>query len=118
MSTLLLAASDLMAGERVRSAATHLGIEVRAVAPARLLEALRADVPDILVCDLDQGREPMLADLETARAEDVLPRTVVGYYSHVDAALGDAARAAGCTPVRRGRFWSDLPSYLEPAPPA
>lgn len=109
----LLVGSDLMARERIRSAAAHLEMKARSAGVGELVAALRNEPVDVLVLDLDEGRGDVLDELATARAEGIAPSTVVGFYSHVDRDVGVAAEAAGCTPVRRGRFWSDLPDYLK-----
>jgi hypothetical protein len=111
--TVLLIGSDLMARERIRSAAAHQEMKSVAAAPADMIDALRAEVPDVLVLDLDEGREALLFDLESARASELTPDVVIGFYSHVDAELGRAAEEAGCRAVRRGRFWASLPDLLE-----
>lgn len=110
--TVLLIGSDLMARERIRSAAAHLGMKSVSAAPVDMIDALRSEAPDVLVLDLDEGRDALLADLETARADKLTPDVVIGFYSHVDAELGRAAEDAGCRAVRRGRFWASLPDLL------
>jgi len=110
--TVLLITSDLMARERVRSAAAQAALGVRYAAPGSLLDSLRSTAPDVLVVDLDSGGAPMLEEVAAARAEDLLPARVLGYFSHVDTALGEAAERAGVRAVRRGRFWSSLPELL------
>jgi hypothetical protein len=112
--SLLVAGGDLMARERIRSAAHNLGIEARFVAFGGLGDALSAEPADLLVIDLDGGRRDVLEEVERAGASGLLPARVVGYYSHVDSGLAAAAKSAGVTPVRRGRFWSDLPGALQP----
>jgi hypothetical protein len=101
-----------MARERVRSAAAHLQMKSVSAAPADLIDALRSETPDVLVLDLDEGRVALLGHLEEARADGLVPDVVIGFYSHVDAELGQAAEQAGCRAVRRGRFWSSLPDLL------
>jgi hypothetical protein len=68
----------------------------------------------LLILDLDRGREPALDELDSVAAGD-RPPTVVGFFSHVDAGLAIAARAAGCEPIPRGRFWTALPDLLRSA---
>lgn len=109
---LLLVTSDLMARERVRSAAVQNGMDVRYAAPGSVVDTLRSASPDVLVIDLDAGGAPILEEVTAARAEDLLPALILGYFSHVDTALGEAAERAGVTAVRRGRFWSSLPELL------
>ena len=110
--SLLFVGSDLMARERIRSAAANLGIDVRFAPVEGVIDALRAEPPGVLIVDLDEGRERVLAAVTTGRSEGVVPANVVGFYSHVDRDLGAAAEEAGCTAVRRGRFWADLPRWL------
>jgi hypothetical protein len=98
----LLVSSDLMARERVRSAAERLGMEVAFARPGPDVDV---EGFDVVVLDLDEAGAPVI-DSFGGRAG------VVGYFSHVDTALGERAKAAGIRAVRRGRFWSDLDSYL------
>jgi hypothetical protein len=109
---LLVVTSDLMARERVRSSASQSAMDVRYAAPGSVVETLRATAPDVLVIDLDAGGPPILGEVEAASAEGLLPERVLGYFSHVDTALGEAAERAGVKAVRRGRFWSSLPELL------
>lgn len=110
--TVLLISSDLMARERVRSSAAQADLVVRYAAPGSLLDSLRSSSPEVLVVDLDSGGAPVLEEVAAARAENLLPARVLGYFSHVDTALGEAAERAGVRAVRRGRFWSSLPGLL------
>ncbi|HZA40372.1 MAG TPA: hypothetical protein VFA00_07070 [Actinomycetota bacterium] len=109
---LLLVTGDLMARERVRAAAAQSAMGVRYAAPGSLVDSLRTAGPDVLVVDLDAGGAALLEEVTAARAEDLLPERVLGYFSHVDTALGEAAERVGVTAVRRGRFWSSLPELL------
>jgi hypothetical protein len=109
---IVVVGGDLMAHERIRSAAGPAHAEVDFVSFGGLAPALESGTPDTLIVDLDDGRAPVLREIEGARAAGTLPNRVLGYYSHVDTELGRAAEAAGVTPVRRGHFWSSLPSLL------
>jgi len=110
--TVLLVSGDLMARERVRSAAAHVSMAVRYAAPGVVVDTLRSDSVDVLVLDLDSGRTQVLQEVEAARTEGLLPRRVLGYFSHVDGDLGHQAERAGVTAVRRGRFWASLGDLL------
>lgn len=110
--TVLLAGGDLMGRGRFEAAAGAAGLEVHHCRVGGLAAALQEVRPDVLVLDLDAGRGPLLDELVSARDAGLAPAAVVGYYSHVDVALGRAAEAAGCTPYARGRFWRDLPDLL------
>lgn len=109
---LLFVGSDLMARERIRSAAAQLQMKLRSTTVSEFVEALRGEPADVVVLDLDEGRDAVLEQLRAARSEGIAPGVVVGFYSHVDRQLGEAAEDAGCTPVRRGRFWADLQGFL------
>jgi DNA-binding NarL/FixJ family response regulator len=104
--------SDLMARERIRSAAANLEMRARSAAVSELVDALRAEPADVLVFDLDEGRDGALEVVRAVRSEGLAPPVVLGFYSHVDRAIAAAAAGAGCTPVRRGHFWSHLPKWL------
>lgn len=77
--------------------------------------ALRAESPAVLILDLDAGREQLLDKVAAAASEGLLPERVVGYFSHIDTRLGEAARDAGCRAVPRGSFWRDLPKLFDDA---
>ena len=111
----LLAGGDLMARARMESAASHVGARVERVEGSQMREALKRATPDVLVLDLDAGGSTLLDELAAARAEGNAPERVVGYFSHVDDALREDARNAGCRAVPRGRFWSNLPDILQSA---
>lgn len=60
----------------------------------------------------------VVVDLSRPGVLDVLPRLagrrVIGFGSHVDAELLDAARAAGCTEVLpRSKFFARFPAVLD-----
>ena len=112
MTTVLLVGGDLMARARLQDAASRAGAELHTVAKGALSEALVSDPPDLVVLDLDEGREPVLQELEAARSRGARPARVIGYFSHVDERLGEAARRAGCEALPRGRFWRELPRLL------
>ena len=103
----VLASDDLNARARVLAAAAPLEVEVVLTAPTGFTTVLAETA--LLILDLDRGREPALEELAAAPTR---PPTVVGFLSHVDAGLAAAARAAGCDPLPRGRFWGALPGML------
>jgi hypothetical protein len=83
---------DLMDRSRVEIAARTAGLSVAFVAR-----------PDDLTTAVDNGIRFVVVDLAHPGVLDVLPRLgpahTVGFASHVDKALLDAARAAGCDEV-------------------
>jgi hypothetical protein len=100
VSRVLVVSSDLMARERVRSAAERLDLEVSFARPGGAGDFGGFDV---VVLDLDEMGAPELPPSDAK---------VIGFYSHVDVSLGEAAERAGIEAVRRGRFWSDLDAHL------
>jgi hypothetical protein len=105
---LLLASRDLAAKARVADAADRAGWTMVTTRVDDLSRALAEHAPELVVVDLDEAGEPGLGGLGPG------PRArTIGFFSHVDTALGDAARAAGVEAVPRGRFWRTLPQLLE-----
>ena len=109
--TILLVGRDLNARARVAEAAAEVGAEWDSSTPESLSATLSAGDFDLLILDLDADGG-VLDAVEKARADGMLPDEVIGYYSHVDAQAAERARAYGVTPVRRGRFWTQLPRFL------
>lgn len=110
----LLVGGELMARARLQNATAGSGMQVRSVLPGALVDELQEMRPKMLVLDLDTGRDVVLDELERARAAGLAPARVLGYFSHVEQELGEAARAAGCEVYPRGRFWRDLRALLAP----
>ncbi len=113
MSRVLLVSADLLARARLENAARVVGAELDAVGPDALVEALRERNPDVVVLDLDAGGAALLDRLGAARAEGTVPDRVIGYFSHVDDALGRAAELAGVQALPRGRFWRTATELLQ-----
>jgi len=100
-------APDLMDRSRISGVP---GADVRFVTSPAELAAMSADVrADLVVVDL--GRPGVL---DAIAAGDVTGR-IVGFGSHVDGALLDAAREVGCHEVLpRSRFFARLGEILCP----
>ncbi len=107
---IFLASGDLQARARVGAAAERIGAEV--VEGAAVGFADRLERIDILVLDLDAGRDEALAEIAPLAVDGRSPPRIIGFYSHVDAELAAAASAAGVEVVRRGRFWRELEKVL------
>ena len=114
MSTVVLVGSDLMARSRLTDAASRMGMTLQTVAVDELSARLSQLPASLLVIDLDEGGDQVLQALSRAREQGSLPSRVVGFYSHVNRALGQAAEAAGCEAWPRGKFWGSLPGSLQP----
>jgi hypothetical protein len=108
----LLVGGDILARGRLESAASSAGMELKPVLPNRLVDELHAVTPSVVVLDLDAGGTRLVEEVSAAREQGVLPTRVVGFFSHVDEALGDAARAAGIQAFPRGRFWRECARLL------
>jgi hypothetical protein len=112
MATVVLVGGDLTARARVFEAAERASRSALATSVDRLVETLRSSSSDLLILDLDEQRDDKLLAVGEARAAGLAPERVIGYYSHVDTATGEAARAAGCEAFPRGRFWRSLDDIL------
>lgn len=108
--TVVVVGADLMATARLDQAAAGAGATLVSRSAAELCDVLASRVADLVVLDLDRGGPDLVAEL--ARCLPQAPTRVVGFFSHVDGPLGDAARAAGCEAFPRGRFWRTLPDIL------
>jgi DNA-binding NarL/FixJ family response regulator len=107
----LLVGGDLLAQGRLRAAADELRVTLHTATADTMRARLAGVEPDVLILDLD-SEAAILEELAAARAEGVVPERVVGYFSHVNEALGETARRAGVEAVPRGRFWRTLPDHL------
>ncbi len=108
---ILLASGDLQARTRVEAAAERLGHELEVAAAVGFGSRLDSDI-DLLILDLDAGRDAAIAEI--AAAGDEPPRRVLGFYSHVDTALAQHAAEAGVETVRRGAFWREIDEVIGP----
>lgn len=108
--TIAVVGGDLMARSRIEAAAAANSLEVQRLSPDDL-ESLEAPPEvDLVVLDLDSGGRALI-DAWTTLAGESGPRAI-GYFSHVDVALGDRARSGGVEAVPRGRFWRTLEEIL------
>jgi len=104
---------DLFFAARIMATARHAGAVVRMAEPAAALAACRAAPPDLVIVDLHAAGDPLalVRALKADAATAAVP--VVGFYSHVDTALRDAATAAGTDHVLpRSAFTVKLPELL------
>jgi CheY-like chemotaxis protein len=111
----LAAVEDLLFRSKISETADQLGVEAAFPRnPKRLLEALRASPPDLLVLDLNSSRFEPLELLRTLRSDAALRDVrTVGFLSHVQGDLALAARESGCDRVMaRSAFVENLPRVL------
>ena len=110
----MLVGGDLNARARLERAARAHGGEVIATTVAGLPDALSG--ARLVVVDLDAGGREVIDALAAARDAGDMVVPVVGYFSHVDHALGTAARAAGIEALPRGRFWREVDEIVAMEP--
>jgi CheY-like chemotaxis protein len=106
---------DLMFSSKLKSAASQLGVSVEFVrSSAAALERMRAARPSLLILDLNNPRTDPLGTVAAMRADPKLADVpTIGYVSHVDTALVQAAREAGVSEVMaRGAFAAGLSQIL------
>lgn len=108
----LVAVPDLFFATRIAETARLLGIAAEACETIELADRLRIGRPALAIVDLHAPG--MLEAVRSARADPAcadLP--VVGFYSHVDRSLAQAARDAGVTEVlARSAFTARLTTIL------
>ena len=111
----LAAVEDLLFRSKISETADVVGVEAAFPRnPKKLLEALRASPPDLLVLDLNSARFEPLELLRIVNSDSALQDVrTVGFLSHVQGDLALAAREAGCDRVMaRSAFVENLPRVL------
>lgn len=106
---------DLMFASKIKSTAAHLGVTVTfARTSDAALTAMRGTAPTLVIFDLNSPRTDPLGTV-TAMKLDAALATIptVGYASHVQVDVINAARAAGVDDVlARSAFAMQLPELL------
>jgi len=100
---------------KIRGVAEHFGFSISFVKSATAAtETARKDLPDLLVADLHSQRCDPLAIAKEFKTDTELGAVpLVGFFSHVDMALGKAAQEAGYDRVMpRSAFSANLPKIL------
>lgn len=107
---------DLMFLVRIRETARRHGIDVASARTADAIAAAAAGAGAVIV-DLDSARLPIADVLAAVRAGRVTAGvSVIGFFSHVDAARGREAREAGFDVVLpRSAFVAQLDALLAAA---
>ena len=111
----LAAVEDLLFRSKISETADQLGVEASFPRnPTKLLDAIHASPPDLLVLDLNSSRFEPLRILQTVKSdENTRDVRTVGFLSHVQKDLAVAAKEAGCDRVvARSAFTKDLPKIL------
>ena len=113
--SVLAAVEDLLFRSKISETSERLGVEAAFPRnPEKLLDALRASPPDLLVVDLNSARFKPLELLRAVKSDGALRGVrTVGFLSHVQGDLALAAREAGCDRVMaRSAFVENLPRVL------
>jgi PleD family two-component response regulator len=113
---ILAVLDDLMFTSKIKTAASHLGLGVTfARSSAAALAEMRRSPPSLVIFDLNNPRTDPLATISTMLSDPALARIpTVGYASHVDTDLINAAKQAGVGEVlARSAFTARLGEILK-----
>jgi CheY-like chemotaxis protein len=106
---------DLMFSSKIKTTATHLGVPLAfARSSAAALAEMRKNRPSLVIFDLNNPRTDPLSIVGAMRSDPALADIpTVGFVSHVDMDLINAAREAGVVEVlARSAFTMQLASIL------
>jgi len=113
MRRVLTLVPDLFFAARIAETAQALGVQVEAIEPTRGLDQCCEKSPDLVIMDLHGHGEPLALVRELRNDERTKAIPIVGFYSHVDQALRQAALEAGVDHVLpRSAFTTRLPALL------
>jgi CheY-like chemotaxis protein len=117
MAQILALVDDLFFQAKILETAKHLGITVRtATTGDALLAEMAKEAPKLVIVDLNARGMPVQAIERVCAAASGVP--LIAFLSHVQTALAQQARAAGCTQVMpRSQFTRDLATILAQAKP-
>jgi PleD family two-component response regulator len=106
---------DLMFTSKIKSAAAHLGVPVSfARSSAAALAGMRSSPPKLVIVDLNNPRTDPFGTVGEMKADPALSTIpIVGFASHVQTEVIEAARKAGVDDVlARSAFTQHLPEIL------
>jgi PleD family two-component response regulator len=106
---------DLMFTSKVKAAAAHVGVPISFARSAdAALAEMRAVPPKLVILDLNNPRTDPLGTVGQMKADPLLTTIpIVGYASHVQTDVIEAARKAGVDDVlARSAFTQRLPEIL------
>jgi PleD family two-component response regulator len=112
---ILAVLDDLMFSSKIKTAATQLGVPLTfARSSAAALAEMRKTAPALVILDLNNPRTDPLGIVDAMHADAALSAIpTVGYVSHVDTDVINAARKAGVTEVLpRSAFTMQLADLL------
>jgi PleD family two-component response regulator len=112
---ILAVLDDLMFSSKIKTTAAQLGVPVVfARSGQSALEHMRKQVPTLVIFDLNSARADPLATVTTMRSDGALAAIpTLGFVSHVQTELIDAARRVGVGEVlARSAFAARLAEIL------
>ncbi len=113
----LSAVEDIFFSAKIEAAARAAGVALMPAIDGHQLEAaLHSRKPDLIILDLNSRTYAPLDVIRRIKADSSLAGIpLIGFLSHVQVELEEAARAAGCDQVMpRSAFSRDLPQILRP----
>jgi len=115
MADVVALIDDLFFQAKVIETAKHLGLTLRVCGtPDALFSEIAKQTPGLIVVDLNARSEPLAAIVHLPAAARSVP--LIGFLSHVQTALAEKARAAGCHEVMpRSAFTQNLATILAQA---
>jgi len=118
---ILAAVDDLLFSSKIRTTARLAGVELTfARTPDEILQQARALRPALVIFDLNSAKaSPIQTVAALKRDTDLASIRTLGFVSHVDTGLIDAARGAGIDEVMaRSAFAGRLADILLAASPS
>jgi CheY-like chemotaxis protein len=106
---------DLMFTSKIKGAAAHLGVPISfARSSDAALAGMRSSAPKLVILDLNNPRTDPLGTVGQMKADPALSAIpIVGFASHVQTDVIEAARKAGVDDVlARSAFTQRLPEIL------
>ena len=116
---ILAVVDDLMFSSKIKTAANQLGVTVAfARSCDAALASMRASAPSLVILDLNSPRTDPLGTVAAMKRDPAMASIrTVGYASHVQTDVIDAARKAGVDEVlARSAFTARLAEILAPPP--
>jgi DNA-binding NarL/FixJ family response regulator len=112
MADVVALIDDLFFQAKVVETAKHLGVDLRICGtPDALLAEIGKQAPGLIVVDLNARSEPLSAIERLPASAREIP--TVAFLSHVQTALAEKAREAGCREVMpRSQFTQNLATIL------
>lgn len=112
---ILAAVDDLLFSSKIRATAKQAGVELTfARSPAEILDQARALGPSLVIFDLNSGKTDPIATIAAMKKDPALAGIpTLGFVSHVDGAVIQAARSAGADEIMaRSTFAGNLAEIL------